>query len=63
MAELRSKKSAVAAIRAALAGRNARRDGRPVTDCPWNPRGDAVNRFLARYWIMGWNRTGRPVQS
>lgn len=60
MADYRGKVSTVAAFRAALAGRAARRDGRPVTACPFDPQGPRVEQFLARYWVMGWNRTRRP---
>lgn len=61
MADLTRKVSRVAAARAAIDGRAARRDGKPVTACPWDPRGNALERFLARYWVMGWNRAARPV--
>lgn len=49
--------STLAAMRASLAGRAARIDGQPVTACPFDPRGDRVEQFLARYWVIGWNRT------
>lgn len=62
MAYLLAKRSRIAALRAGVAGRVARRDGKPVTECPYNPNGDETQQFLARYWIIGWNRS-RPLQS
>ncbi len=61
MADYRGKASRVAALRAALAGRNARRDGLAVTDCPHDPRDNGVGAFFARYWVMGWNRSTPSV--
>ncbi len=59
MAAPTSKISYVAAPKAILDGARARRDRQPVTSCPYNPDGTAAERFLARYWIKGWNRAYR----
>ena len=43
-----------------LAGARAKREDRPVTACPYDPRSPkALERFKARYWIKGWNRSLR----
>jgi len=46
----------VGAFRARMAGALARKDGKPVTDCPYDPSGSWDERVKARYWIRGWNR-------
>lgn len=59
MAAPTSRISYVAAAKATLDGARARRDRLPVTECPYQPNGTAAQRFLARYWIKGWNRAYR----
>ncbi|MFB7890265.1 Rmf/CrpP family protein [Cellulosimicrobium cellulans] len=44
-----------AAFRAATAGRQAYRDGKARTECPYNPDGPATQRVLARYWLRGYD--------
>ena len=56
MAGLRFKASRVAALRAALGGWTARRDGQPLDDCPYDAGGSTVEAFLAQYWKRGWER-------
>ena len=46
----------VGAFRARMAGSLARRDGQPVTACPYNPGGDWDEQVKARFWIRGWQR-------
>lgn len=46
----------VGAFRARTAGALARREGKPVTDCPYSPAGDWNERVKARYWVLGWTR-------
>ncbi len=42
------------ALLAILQGKRAKKDGKPVTDCPYVVDGDVAQRFQARYWIRGW---------
>lgn len=45
-----------AAFRAQLAGAEARREGLPVTACPYKVGGSAGDRVKARMWIRGYSR-------
>lgn len=60
----------LSAVRAFLAGRAAKREGLPVTECPFDLDSDAENpedavtvaaaaieRFSADAWIKGWSRS------
>ncbi|HEY1176521.1 MAG TPA: Rmf/CrpP family protein [Phytomonospora sp.] len=43
------------ALRAAVAGGEAQRAGKPVTDCPHQATSpDPAARFLAHHWVRGW---------
>lgn len=51
----------VGAFRARMAGALARKDGQPVTACPFSIDGDWNERVKARYWIRGWNRADKVL--
>ena len=46
--------SRASALRAALAGYRARRDGDPAGSCPFDANGDRAARFHAGYWMKGY---------
>lgn len=52
---MRGRLSRIAALRASVDGYAARRDGTPLTGCPYDVDGEPYERFLARYWARGWN--------
>lgn len=41
------------ALRANLQGRRARKEGKPLTACPYIVDGELTQRFQARFWIQG----------